>query len=97
MLSVAAEDVVIGGDSVAEISVDIVLGAVVLDFEYIDMDLSRAVEFSLTLESSEDIVSVAIARKQESFPLLFDEKHQRGEVGSRDFPAPPQFFGQRDS
>jgi hypothetical protein len=42
MLSVATEDVVIGGAPIAEISVDVVLRAVMLDFERIDVNLSRA-------------------------------------------------------
>ena len=64
MLAVAAENVVVCCNALRHIHSMIMFGAVALDFEHVQVKLSLRIKFLVMLKALQDILPMAIARKQ---------------------------------
>ena len=80
--AVAAEHVVVRRHLAREVRVQVVLGAVVLHLQHVDVQALRREEAGL-LQAVEDLVLLRVAGQQQALAVFLDHEHQRGDVGRR--------------
>jgi hypothetical protein len=73
VLAVGAEEVAVGGDAACEIPHEVVLGAVVLHLEQVDVDAPLLVEAAGVLEALKDVAGVAVAGQEQGAAVEIKE------------------------